>query len=85
MAGGLVFVKVGYGLSQYVARLNKSESNTFTDGFTKQLMIWQGCSKIQQSEKLGDEVGGWGWVWGWLVFARIKDWQSQSIIQKFSS
>ena len=42
-------------------------------------MIWEGYSKIRQLEKLGDGVGGGGW----LVFARFKDWQSQSIHMKF--
>ena len=46
-------------------------------------MIWEGYSKICQLEKLGDGVGGGGWVggWvgGWLVLVRYKDWQSQSI------
>ena len=40
-----------------------------------QSMIQEGNSKIRQLEKLGDGVGGGGW----LVFAKIKDWQSQSI------
>ena len=36
-------------------------------------------------EKLGDGVGGGEVGWGWLVFARFKDWQSQLITKVFRS
>ena len=44
-------------------------------------MILYGLSKIRKLEKLGGGGGGGpsGGVGGWLVFAKIKDWQSQLI------
>ena len=52
-------------------------------------MIFEGYSKIRLLEKIGEvRVGGRGLgglvtrlgLGGWLVFARIKAWQSQSMI-----
>ena len=40
-------------------------------------MILEVYSEIWLLEKLSE--GGGGWVGWWVVFARIKDWQSQSI------
>ena len=46
-------------------------------------MILEGNSEIWLLEKLSDGgVGGGGG--GWVVFARIKDWQSQSIMSSFT-